>query len=382
MTSRTRSAGLLLVLAILFLRVVIGVHFVREGEAKLTGGTWSAGGFFGAAKGPFAPFFQSLVADYDGFDRLCYDASGPPGRKINPQPTFDAWETYKETVATYYRFGDPELEQQIRRERDANRKALDEAEQAWEQGDRSESVANRLQAARVRERELRTEIETLRDQNRKADAVLASCRESLEGILWGAEDDINNYFEGWLTRRSGFVRDGEAKAEIVAEVDSLYGQQATILGDLVKARGAWLGEIDATWKVLETELNDLALPRQRAAAVAVGSIEVPLARPNAKGWMLTAIDTMVPYFDMAVGALLILGLATRFAGVMAAGFLSLIVATQLPGVPGAQDTINQIIEMGALLVLAAIGAGRFGGLDYFLSRSPLRSPEAQEVVGS
>jgi hypothetical protein len=41
------------------------------------------------------------------------------------------------------------------------------------------------------------------------------------------------------------------------------------------------------------------------------------------------------------------------------------VGTQWPGSPGAIDTYYQVIEMFAMLVLAAFGAGRFAGLDFF-----------------
>ena len=94
--------------------------------------------------------------------------------------------------------------------------------------------------------------------------------------------------------------------------------------------------------------------------------------------MLAVIDRVVPYFDLSIGCLLILGLFTRYVGVIGAGFLSLIVITQLPGVPGAQDSIAQIIEM-VLLVLAAIGAGRYGGLDYFIEYFATKGTRANEV---
>ena len=92
--------------------------------------------------------------------------------------------------------------------------------------------------------------------------------------------------------------------------------------------------------------------------------------------MMKLIDSVVPYFDLTVGILLILGLGTRITALIGSTFLAMIVATQLPGVPGAQDTINQIIEMGGLLVLAAIGGGQFGGLDYFVGRFFNRAPQA------
>jgi uncharacterized membrane protein YphA (DoxX/SURF4 family) len=69
----------------------------------------------------------------------------------------------------------------------------------------------------------------------------------------------------------------------------------------------------------------------------------------------------VPWFDVTIGVCLILGLLTRAAAILGALFLASVCASQLA--PGALPIYNQAIEMLALLALAAIGAGRFLGLD-------------------
>jgi len=78
------------------------------------------------------------------------------------------------------------------------------------------------------------------------------------------------------------------------------------------------------------------------------------------------IDQIIPTFDLIVGILLILGLFTRITSLAGAGFLAMIVATQWPGAPGAIPAHYQIIEMFGCLVLAAVGAGRFAGLDFLV----------------
>lgn len=371
------SSVLLILLAVLMLRVTIGVHFVREAEKKFYG-EWTATGFFGAAKGPFAPFFHSLVGDWDGFERLCFDSTRPEGDRINPRPTLDAWYDFKELVATHYRFGDSRIEEQIISDIKASNQRLDELEARRAEGAEgwSESDQNEYAAAEEESLALRLELDALRAQNARADAILQECGDSLLDTLDQYDGDINNYFNGWESRRDGFARDGDAKSEIVGEVESLTGQQATIVSDMVKARGPWLGDISGTWSALEKELNGLALPRQRSANSPADGIEVELLAPHDKTPMMKLIDSVVPYFDLTVGILLILGLGTRITALIGSTFLAMIVATQLPGVPGAQDTINQIIEMGGLLVLAAIGGGQFGGLDYFVGRFFNRAPQA------
>ena len=232
---RTRLS-LLVVLAVIFLRVVIGVHFVREGEKKTHGDYWTAGGFFGAATGPFAPLFHGLVNDFDGKKRLCFDADAIGPDRINLEPTIAAWADYKEQVARHYRLGDPEVEAVIAAERARNREVLDALEARNQTEELSESEQNELTAARQVERDLRTEIEALRRQNEVADEVLATATESFEYFFQVNNEEINNYFNGWENRRQGFARDGNRKGEVVAEVSSLTYQQDVIYGDLVKAR--------------------------------------------------------------------------------------------------------------------------------------------------
>ena len=66
---------------------------------------------------------------------------------------------------------------------------------------------------------------------------------------------------------------------------------------------------------------------------------------------------------MTIGVLLVAGLLTRVAASLGAAFLATIVASQWPFSPDAISTGYQQIEMCSLLVLATIGAGKYGGLD-------------------
>ena len=79
------------------------------------------------------------------------------------------------------------------------------------------------------------------------------------------------------------------------------------------------------------------------------------------------IDGVVKYFDVIIGICLIFGLLTRFSAIAAALFLLSVVLTQMPGFAGSAPTYYQFNMMLALLVIAATGAGRYGGLDFFLS---------------
>ncbi len=191
-------------------------------------------------------------------------------------------------------------------------------------------------------------------QQKQADA----CQKRFEGQLaWYFQehrDEILKYFHG-LDRQAANRRDTARQA-----VDSLREQAEKIEADLVVDAAPWLAEVADLWSRYDEALNALATPEQQArGALRIGKPQPGLLNTN-------LIDWFVPYFDVAVGALLIVGLFTRLAALAGAGFLFSIVLTQWPGAPGAQPTHYQVIEMLGMLVLAATAAGQFAGLDYIL----------------
>ena len=80
------------------LRIVVGFHFFDQGHQKYRQGGFDSTGFLKYAKGPFAPLFHSMVPDYDGKIRLCYDPDQKGVNKINSQKTLAIWQTYKNFV--------------------------------------------------------------------------------------------------------------------------------------------------------------------------------------------------------------------------------------------------------------------------------------------
>ena len=78
------------------------------------------------------------------------------------------------------------------------------------------------------------------------------------------------------------------------------------------------------------------------------------------------VDRAIPYFDIAVGLCLILGLFTRPAAILGGLFLASVCVSQWPGYPGAAPIYPYVIEMLALFALAAIGAGQIAGLDFLV----------------
>jgi len=116
--------------------------------------------------------------------------------------------------------------------------------------------------------------------------------------------------------------------------------------------------IDRLWKDYENAMNDIATEDQWKAhgRLAIG-------KPGRSPLDTESMDRVVPWFDTIIGICLILGLCTRPAAIVGALFLLSICASQWPLTPGAAPIYNQAVEGLALLSLAAIGAGRFFGID-------------------
>ena len=105
------------------------------------------------------------------------------------------------------------------------------------------------------------------------------------------------------------------------------------------------------------------------------------------------INFAVTYGLTAIGLCLMLGFFTRLAALGGAAFMAFVVMTQPafptiyppdPSVVGHALLVNKdFIELIALLVIAATGAGRWGGLDFFCRcwcRLPLREGRASGVA--
>jgi hypothetical protein len=81
---------------------------------------------------------------------------------------------------------------------------------------------------------------------------------------------------------------------------------------------------------------------------------------------LELVDQSMKGLILATGVLLILGLFTRLACVLGAGFLLSVVMMQPFWVADTVPTFNQYVEMLVLLMLATTPVGRWAGLDFFL----------------
>lgn len=278
--------GSLVIVALVALRLGIGLHFFQEGIKKFVDPSPYTAGFLGNAKGPLASWYKAMIWDPDGVARLDGEA------------TEKAWDEYRERVVRFYGFDEK--------------------------------------------------------QSQRAERVYSQRRDQLRWVLGSNAADLQQYAEG--LKRVDQYRQDPARMGVA----SLQGQVSKIERDLWAIRGRILPQIDSLWASYEQDLRQLATPEQQARG------SVGLSRPGRRALDSESIDVVVRYMDVTIGLLLILGLFTRFAALWAAAFLCSVIASQWPGATGAVAVWPQFIEMLALLVVAAAGAGRFAGLDFVL----------------
>ena len=298
-------------LAIMMLRVAVGYHFFKEGASKIQSGNFTAEYFLKSAKGPLAPYFRQLLDDPNAQQKLCIksepvddsDPAQPTSYRVDPELTFAIWLDYVDQAKQFYDFDE----------------------------------ANTLAAEEIRE----------------------SHEEELSYWLSNNETELIQHYST-AKRLNGFDRDGDQREKIAVQVASLREQVDKIRGDRNKKVGQWTGEVTAIWDSLENQINAIA-------DVGPTKKMFPVHRPfKQKLSKLQVINRFIPWFDLIVGALLILGLFSRLASLAGAGFLASVIATQPPWIPGTTPTYYQAIELFALIVIFATCAGRIGGLDFFL----------------
>lgn len=270
-----------------------------------------------------APFFANAKGPFaDEFRERVWDYDGQTRRNAE----YTRWwlEQYRDRAADYYTFGDKEL-------KSAN-EALDQL-----------------------------------------------IKEDLPGVLSEYANDLEEYDLG--LKRIEALRSDSARTG----VESLAGQIATVQRENDAKLKPAMAAIDDLWDGYESTINSLAAPNQRALSPPI-ELQKPLLESSKISEVGPYIDTnivnrYVPYFDLAVGWCLLLGLFTPVAALAAAGFLGSVFLSQYPPGTGPTSSNYQLIECMACLVLAATGAGRFAGLDYFIHLFIRRSAAKRAKAG-
>src|SRR3954468_2740415 len=207
--SRTQL-GPLAAVVIVVLRLAIGLHFTVEGLDKLRGTKpFSSAGFLGNAKGPLSQLYKGLIADPDGRQRLGMEEVQDEGTgnlhvQTNPEPTIAYWTSYRDRVAFHYRYDE-------------------------------------TQVGRTEE-------------------LLARNVERLKAFLDANAEQIEEYYNQ-LQRR-----DKNATLPERSGLQTLHTHDSRIAADWMKLRGQLMSKVDALWKGVEADMNNVATSEQRSTA--------------------------------------------------------------------------------------------------------------------
>ena len=316
------NIGFCAVVMIVLLRIGIGWHFFYEGLHKFDPAhEFSSKGFLGVAKGPTADLFFAMLPDLDGKKRLVveevtYKNAAGKDVKVKTFPAYEnAFIAYKAQFDAKY--------------------------------------GKRLEDGR------KAEVERVYGQ------YIASLRE------YAAEHEtaVRQYL-------NSLWRFEEEEGKHVVDVAHVQERRWNGMMAYRAEAGKWIGDLDKMGADMADALMTLYNP-------AIAGDSQLVTRPE-KAWVpnplaksqIGLLDWAVSIGLTAIGLCMMLGLCNRLACLGGVVFLLNVWLVQFPFpgfYPELPDMIGHFmgvskdfIELLAMLALAAMPAGRWGGLDYFL----------------
>ncbi len=302
--------GGITILCLVALRLACGYHFFSQGLEKLDP-NWTSAGFLRGAKGPLAPMYKKYVAAPHRAEELL----ATPGEGKSPTAELEA-----EIVEDWR-----QLTEQFTSLAGQTEASIKAAKAALENRIKQLGIyLNGDPAAKP----LPTTGEA---------PAIADYQHELTRLA----DDEQVAPEGTLPFNDQRVTESRAK---------LYGTAQKWIGDIVGFDNALASDLQA------------AAPE----GVSPEAVNNLLSPPTP----LSIVDKRVTWVVLGAGICLLLGFATRLGALAAAGFLLSVMATQPPWVYGANTEyfFYQLVELMALLTIAAVGAGRWLGFDGVISR--------------
>jgi uncharacterized membrane protein YphA (DoxX/SURF4 family) len=307
------------VITLVALRLCVGWHFYKEGVKHQQDPSFSSAGFLAGAVGPWADYYHDLAgADLHRWDELM-------ARPLEDEPQTATSEADKK--------GDEKEESAV---------PADAPYAAW-----AEQTIDDWDAR------LHAYLDNFQLQEEQRDAAAAAFEKRKDQLLeyLDAERDALVDYRHEISRLE--------KMENAATATEVPYQQ-----ERIAAKRREVAQMAAPWKAEVRGIeDDLATDLHRA--LALDESQQREARGLFQEDRLAKIDKAATYLTLGVGACLMLGFFTRVASVAGAAFLLAVISTQPPWVAGAAPVYYQAVELVALLVLAAVGAGRWGGLDFF-----------------
>jgi len=355
------------------LRLSLGWHFLYEGVWKIENASkFSAEPFLSEAKGPLAPLFRAMLDDPDGTKRLTVDLdeSGKPALGPGDKPvvkaasTLDAWIALKDDAAEKYDMSDQqkaEAEKLYKRYETWLNEHLDE---------NAEEIVGYLDSLK------RFNEQTTRGGNGTP---------YYKKRIWDRRVELDSELSGRITSVSCLrchrpsppspvvpARD-PTRVPVVGDPFPLDPPlQAPETGHYENVEKGWLAYIDKLSADYKAGLWDLLDEEQQKRGYFKASW-------NPLRWSrIEQINFAVTYGLTAIGLCLMLGLFTRPAALGGAAFMLFVILSQPnwptiypPAGPEGGHALlieKSFVEMVALVLLATTAAGRWGGLDAFLSR--------------
>ena len=306
--------GMLSVVLLVALRLAIGSHFFYEGVWKIANpDKFSAVALLSMAKGPFAPLFYGMIPDLDGAKRLALtELGGGKEPRFTSQVYLDAWTKTKNAFVAKYSLDDGQI--------------------------------------------------------KLVDAKFAAYEKSLWTYLTENQEEIVQHFDSLARFRQ---RRDSGVNEARHEEKRIWDEQMKLRSQ----SGAWLSELDAMGEefclALWNILGDDQKVRGYVPVVVTAPEELPVPFVKSRGEFL---DLSITYGLTAIGLCLMLGFCTRLACLGGAAFLLSVLMNQPPWptiyppaplvVGHAMLVDKNFVEMVAVMALATLPVGRWGGLDY------------------
>jgi uncharacterized membrane protein YphA (DoxX/SURF4 family) len=194
-------------------------------------------------------------------------------------------------------------------------------------------------------------------------------RQAVDDAFQMREKQLADY----LTGEAAAIKDYQHELWRLEQMQSAPEANVPFMQERIAAKEAelrgtprqWVDQVKQFEEAYYDDLRGVLTKEQLAEPTTTATIDEATTDPRAA--KLEWVSRMATYLTIGVGACLLLGCFTRLASLAGAAFLLAVMSTQPPWVAGAVTTYfpYQLVEFFALLVLAAVGAGRWLGVDYF-----------------
>lgn len=347
--------------SIVALRLIIGWHFLSAGLEKFEPG-WTSEGFLRSANGPMEDFYKSMAPLPHEWDKLVTEEW--PG-----EFEFEKDRRYLSNTGLQ--------EEPYVAERNEEKKIIAKMpDGSTAADDKVGHIPFPTKAYGPWASRIAKDWTDTAEKFKKIGGMTEEQIKLVDYYTLRQLERLSNYFDQRraivaeyhheLDRLRGMLDESESgKTELAYLEDRIKRKEAEVEATPRK----WVADLEAEQSMFYEQLRSLVTEDQLKSATTKQRLATTFDPPK----KIQTIDKVVTWVTLGVGLLLIFGLFTRLAAVVGAGFLLSVMSTQPPWAEGVLPTIRlltayQGIEFVALLVLAAIGAGTWAGLDGLLFR--------------